>query len=96
MFEQLKVGKGWMGAAPAGCGAIWPPLDLPVSSLYFSFCYLGLSGALGIPNHHGERRDRAASPGLLFPSIVMQSPAGRCSSQPSFAVLARSRQKDGF
>lgn len=80
-----------MGAAPAGCGAIWPALDLPVSSLYFSFCYLGLSGALGIPNHHGEGRDGAASPsGLPFPSIVMQSPAGRLfCSQPSFSVLAR-------
>lgn len=83
-----------MGAAPAGCGAIWPALDLLVSSLYFSFCYLGLSGALGIPNHHGERRDGAASPaapsGLPFPSIVMQSPAGWLfCSQPSFAVLAQ-------
>lgn len=80
-----------MGAAPAGCGAIWPALDLLVSSLYFSFCYLGLSGALGIPNHHGERRAGAASPsGLPFPAIVMQSPVGRLvCAQPWCAVLAR-------
>lgn len=71
-----------MGAAPAGCGAIWPPLDLPVSSLYFSFCYLGLSGALGIPNHHGERRDGVASPGLPSRQLSCRARPGAAPRSP--------------
>lgn len=44
---------GWVGAAPAGCGAIWHGSPLPISSLYFSLCSVGLSGTLRIPNDHG-------------------------------------------
>lgn len=64
-----------MGAAPAGCGAIWHGSPLPVSSLYFSLCYVGLSGTLGIPNDHGGTRHRR----LAVPS----HPCGwRCCCSP--------------
>lgn len=88
-----------MGAAPAGCGAIWPALDLPVSSLYFSFCYLGLSGAFGIPNHHGERRDGAASPASPPPRPPLPI---NCHAEPGRAAVLHllsspgARQKDGL
>lgn len=51
-----------MGAAPAGCGAIWHGSPLPVSSLYFSLCSVGLSGTLGIPNDRGGTRHCLAVP----------------------------------